>query len=87
MLILRSFQKRPISKIDRFMVTLFDLGLTLAVPLGHSTTGLIVTGDAGLFNDITFGCVYGRGEGGYLNRSVWWYCRSPISQSPLKQMT
>jgi len=44
MLILRSFQKRPIYKIDRFMVTMFDLGLTVTDPLGNSTTGLAVTG-------------------------------------------
>ena len=39
MLILRRFKKRRFSKIDRFMVTLFDLGLTLIAPCSHSTTG------------------------------------------------
>ena len=43
MLIWRTFQKRPISKIDHFM-TLFDLGLTLNAPLGNPTIGLIVMG-------------------------------------------
>ena len=39
-LISRSFQKRPTSKIDRFfMVTLFGVGLTLTAPLDNSTTG------------------------------------------------
>ena len=44
MLISTCFQKRPISKMHSFMVTLFDLGLTLTARLGNSTTGLIVTG-------------------------------------------
>ena len=49
MLILRSFEKRLISKIDRFIVTLFDLGVTLTEPFGNSTTGLIVTGRCSTF--------------------------------------
>ena len=30
-------------KKNRFMVTLFDLGLTLTAPFGNTTTGLFVT--------------------------------------------
>ena len=50
------------------MVTLFDLGVMLTAPLGNSTTG---HGDAGISNDITFGCVcvcVVRGGGGIKTR-------------------
>ena len=41
---IEKFSEAPIYKIDRFIVTLFDLGLTLAAPLSNCTAGIIVTG-------------------------------------------
>ena len=67
-LISRSFQKRPIKNIDRFMVTLIDLELTLA----HCTTWQLYDRpnrdgeiDAGLSNDITIECAYIGGWGAF----------------------
>ena len=73
MLISRSFQKRPISKIDRFMVTLFDLGLPLTAPRGNSTAGLIVTGRCMAFQWYNIWVCMGD----HLNWYVRWFCSSP----------